>query len=271
MTATRLTRRDAYQIVTDRILAALEKGTVPWHQPWTSQLPANLLTRKPYRGVNVFVLRCSLHASPWWATYRQIEELAGHVRKGEHGSPVCFWKWLDKSEDNEEGQTDNQIRHFPLLRYYIVFNSEQCEGIEHHLPVGRPSPPEPIAAAETIVASMPNPPRIWHGGTRAAYSPQRDLVTIPALADFEDPEAYYSTLFHELAHGTGHSTRLNRPTIADACPFGDNNHSKEELTAEMAAAFLCSHAGIDNQTIDTSAHSGESDHAFRTKVTARSD
>lgn len=168
VTDNRLNHRDVYQIVTDRLLAALEKGTVPWHQPWRSQLPANLVTRKTYRGVNILVLGCMPFASPWWATYRQIEALGGHVRKGEHGSPVCFWKWPDRTDEEEE--TQDQVRHIPLLRHYTVFNSEQCQRIEHHLPVGQRSPAEPIAAAEAIVAGMPNPPRIQHRTLRAAIT-----------------------------------------------------------------------------------------------------
>jgi antirestriction protein ArdC len=248
----RLTRRDAYEIITSRILSALEKGTVPWHQPWTSQPPANLITRKAYRGVNAFVLSCSPYASPWWATYRQIEDLGGHVRRGEHGTPVCFWKWIEKEQAEQHNQIDPPADRMPILRYYIVFNSEQCQGIAHHLPVGIPGPTEAIAAAEAIAAGMPHPPRIQCRGGEASYSPRLDLVTIPALANFENPEAYHSTLFHELAHSTGHPTRLNRPSVSEACPFGSTNYSKEELVAEMAAAFLCGHAGISNSTIDSS-------------------
>ena len=209
----RLTRRDAYDIITSRILSALEKGTVPWHQPWASQPPANLITHKAYRGVNAFVLRCAPHASPWWATYREIEELGGHVRRGEHGTPVCFWKWIERDEEERaapQSPLEPPADRIPLLRYYIVFNSEQCQGIDHHLPAGRPSPGEPIAAAEAVVAGMPHPPRIQQGGREAAYSPQLDLVTIPSLADFENAETYHSTLFHELAHSTGHPSRLAR-------------------------------------------------------------
>ncbi len=118
-----LTRRNAYEIITSRIFAALEKGTVPWHQPWTSQPPANLVTKKPYRGVNVFVLRCTTFGSPWWSTYRQVQLLGGQVHKGERGCPVCFWKWIDKSNEGaseNESETDHSEQRIPLLRYYIV-------------------------------------------------------------------------------------------------------------------------------------------------------
>jgi len=101
-----------------------------------------------------------------------------------------------------------------------------------------------------IAEGMPSPPRIQHRSLQAAYHPPLDLVTIPPREDFDNPESYHSTLFHELAHSTGHPTRLNRPTLSDACPFGSTNYSKEELLAEMTAAFLCAHAGIENRTID---------------------
>jgi len=256
MDDTRLTRRNAYEIITARILAALERGTVPWHQPWTNQPPANLVTKKPYRGVNVFVLRSTTFASPWWATYRQVQLLGGQVPRGERSCPVCFWKWIDKSGENagrHQPEVDPSHQRIPLLRYYTVFNAEQRRGIARHLPPPRSALLQPIAAAERIVAGMPNPPRLQHRSLRAAYHPSLDLVTIPPVADFDDAEAYHSTLFHELAHSTGHPTRLNRPTLADACPFGTTNYSREELTAEMAAAFLCGHAGIANHTFDTSA------------------
>jgi antirestriction protein ArdC len=247
MSEDRFSRRDVYELVTSRILAALEKGVVPWHQPWTTQPPSNLVTKKAYRGVNVFLLSIQPHASPWWATYRQIETLHGHVRRGEHGTPVVFWKIMDK-EDQEE----QQERTFPLLRHYTVFNAEQCQGIERHLPPTKEAPAEPIAAAEAIVRDMPDPPTIRRG-LQAAYSPLVDEVMIPTLPDFESAEAYHSTLFHELAHSTGHSRRLDRPTLTEACPFGSTNYSKEELVAEMAAAFLCGYAGISNTTVDNSA------------------
>jgi len=179
----------------------------------------------------------------------------GHVRKGERGTPVCFWKWIDRTEDEASGdepEDEHSEQRIPLLRYYVVFNAQQCRGIDRRLPPPRTTTVEPIATAEAIVAEMPSPPRLQHRSMQAAYHPALDLVTIPALEDFEDAEAYHSTLFHELAHSTGHPSRLNRPTITDACPFGTTNYSKEELTAEMAAAFLCGHAGIENRTIDSS-------------------
>jgi len=256
MAEKRCIRKNVYEIVTTRILAALEKGTVPWQRPWTTHPPANLLTKKPYRGINVLVLRCAGFRSPWWLTYRQVQILGGHVRRGEHGSPVCFWKWVEKTpedqEDDDDGEPERLKFGIPLLRYYTVFNVEQCRGISRHLPPPKVSTVEPIAAAERIVDGMPRPPRIRHRTLQAAYHPSLDLVTIPGIEDFTEPEAYYSTLFHELAHSTGHHSRLNRPTVTDACPFGSTNYSKEELIAEMAAAFLCAHAGIENHTIDNS-------------------
>jgi len=250
----RLTRRDAYELITARILTALEKDTVPWHQPWTGQPPANLMTKKPYRGVNVLVLRCTTFASPWWATFKQVKLLGGYVRRGERGCPICYWQWPDRPEDDAvDEDADPPRRAIPLLRHYVVFNAEQCRGIARRLPPPRTTTVEPIAPAEAIVAEMPNPPRLQHRTLWPTYHIGLDLVTIPDLAEFDQPEEYYSTLFHELAHSTGHHSRLNRPTVTDARPFRLTNYSKEELTAEMAAAFLCGHAGIENNTVDNSA------------------
>jgi antirestriction protein ArdC len=191
------------------------------------------------------VLRCTPYASPWWATFKQIKELGGHVKREEHGTPVCFWKWLEPEEEDE--------KRIPLLRYYIVFNTEQCEGLDQHLPQGIKPPAAPLETAESIVTNMPHPPTIQHMNDEASYSPRRDSVTIPPIATFPQQAAYYSTLFHELTHSTGHASRLNRPSVLEACPFGSTNYSKEELIAEIGAAFLCAQAGIENQTVDNSA------------------
>ncbi len=246
------TRKDVYEIITSRILAALEQGTVPWHQPWTSQPPANLITRKPYRGVNVLLLGMQPVSSPWWATYRQVAELGGHVRKGEHGTPVVFWKWFDRGEEMADPEEGAPTQRPPILRYYTVFSADQCDGIAQHLPVGKSAPVEPIAEAEAIVAGMPNLPHI-EAGPHAAYSPPRDVVIIPDRDRFVGAEAYHATLFHELAHSTGHPTRLNRPTLTESTNFGSEVYTKEELVAELAASFLCAQAGITNRTLDNSA------------------
>lgn len=259
------TRPDVYQLITDRIIERLEAGDVPWQKPWRGgEPPQNLVTRKAYRGINVFLLTAAGFTSPYWLTYRQAESLGGHVKKGAKGYPVVFWKFLDymgagtettAGADQDGGGAGTRARGIPFLRYYTVFNLEQCEGIRAPKAAAGADhrPFTPIEACERIVAGMPNAPRIQHGEPQAYYRPGLDVVNMPARELFKGEEEYYSTLFHELTHSTGHESRLDRPTLTDACAFGSTNYSKEELVAEMGAAFLCGVAGIENRTVDNSA------------------
>jgi len=242
-----------YQVITDRIIALLEKGVVPWQQPWNCAelAPKNIVSKKPYRGINVFLLSAMRYSLPFWLTYKQAADLGGHVRKGERACPVVFWKWLDLRK--EDGKTER----VPMLRYYHVFNAAQCEGIavpELAQPVREHSP---IEAAESIVAAMPKKPEVKHGMARAYYSPSGDYVGMPSPDQFKTGEEYYSTLFHELTHSTGHESRLNRKGVSGTegnwSSFGSNPYAKEELVAEMGAAFLCGQVGIVERTIDNSA------------------
>ena len=194
------------------------------------------------------------YGSPYWLTYRQAKELNGHVRKGEHGTPVVFWKVITITREPGDGAEDAaeiQGRHSPFLRYYTVFNVEQCEGIT--APATERPAFNPITEAERIAASMPNPPALKHGGPLAFYRPATDVVQMPTREAFDNPEGYYSTLFHELTHSTGHKKRLDRATLTDLQPFGSTNYSKEELVAELGAPFLCAQGGIENATVNRSA------------------
>ena len=240
---------DAYKIINDKIMELLEAGTVPWKKPWqgSASLPKNLISKRGYRGVNLFMLACQPYSSPYWLTYKQATDLGGHVKKGEKSTPVIFWKMLDK--DDTDTATAVKI---PLLRYYSVFNADQCEDIT--------APPieevvnnfTPIERAEQIVSGMPMLPEIKHGGFRAYYSPSLDYIQLPKQFCFNSPEEYYSTSFHECVHATGHANRLARKSILEPSYFGSHEYSKEELVAEMGAAFLCGHAGIVNTTIENS-------------------
>lgn len=238
---------NTYDRITDRIIDLLNHGTVPWHKPWKAStgLPRNRVTHKPYRGINVFLLMSMSYESPHWLTFRQVTQLGGRVKKGEKSCPVVFWKQTT-IEDKESGEPQK----IPLLRVYHVFNVAQCEGIAD-------AATEPIAEATArpaeIVAQMPHPPAIKHGMTRAFYSPSDDEVGMPARGRFDSEAGYYTTLFHELIHSTGHETRLKRPSIMERNGFGSNPYCKEELIAEMGAAFLCGHAEIVERMIDNSA------------------
>ena len=240
----------AYEIITERILNLLEQGTVPWHKPWTGGgLAQNLVSQRPYRGINCFLLNISGYSSPYWATLNQINKKGGRVIKGQKSTPVVFWKWIE-IEDEETGEKVEK----PFLRYYRVFNLEQTEGLAAP-ESDKPKEIEftPIERCEKLIQAMPNKPLGQHKHQAAWYKPSLDLINMPRPETFESKEEYYSTFFHELAHATGHPSRLNRPTLTEMAPFGSTNYSKEELVAEMTSAMLCGVTGIENRTIDNSA------------------
>lgn len=240
-------KSDVYQIVTDRIIQLLEAGTVPWRQPWKGQPPQNLVSRKPYRGINVFLLNAARYASPFWLTFRQVQALGGKVKKGERSFPVVFWKVLKEEAESKEP------KRIAFLRYYSVFNATQCEGITLPPTENGVTTFEPMARCEQVVTEMPQRPAIRHGGNRACYSPVTDEISLPDGRAFTSPADYYSTLFHELTHATGHSSRLNRKEVAEPNRFGSDPYSREELVAEMGAAFLCGHCEIEQATLEQSA------------------
>ncbi|QDU98602.1 ArdC family protein [Lignipirellula cremea] len=251
--------RDLYQEVTDRILELLDAGTVPWRNPiqrgggqgW----PKNLDSGKRYRGINVFLLASMAWAkgygSDYWITFKQAQKANGAVRKGEKSSLVVFWKQY-ATKDRETGEEIT----IPVLKHYNVFNVEQCDGLQPpDAPTIDPNtvPFEPLDRAEAIVAGYRDKPSISHGGSRAFYRPRIDEIRIADPERFSDRENYYATLFHELVHSTGHSKRLNRGLDTNLTPFGSPDYSKEELIAEMGAAFLAAVAGISPPTIEQSA------------------
>lgn len=243
-----------YEKVTNTIVAALERGTVPWRKPWDSgiSLPINALSNRPYRGVNVFLLALSPYADHRWLTFNQVKERGGRVRQGEKSTTVVFWKrWELPAGDNVDSESRREV---PLLRHYNVFNVEQCEDLglpELYRPPDA-QPKERIERAELIVRSVPKPPRVVKGAS-AWYRPSDDLVSMPALERFKTADAYYGTLFHEFGHSTGHEGRLARPGVRGDIRFGSGEYGKEELVAEMASAFCCATVSLDNSLLDDSA------------------
>jgi len=251
---------NVYEIVTEKIVKLLEQGIVPWRRPWTSTgLPRNLVSKKPYRGINYFLLSASKYVSPFWLTMRQANELGGHVRKGEESTAVIFWKVEDSkqsSEDLNPEETNEKNRPRFLLRYYRVFNLEQCElpqSVIDKLPKIDTHQHDPIEAVEKILAGMPNPPEIVRAGSKAFYSPITDRVTLPPRELFISAEEEACTAAHELSHSTGHEKRLAREGITELAPFGSPVYSREELVAELSAAYLCAEAGISNAVIHNQA------------------
>lgn len=250
-------RPSIYQTVTDRIISSLKAGVIPWEKPWKSPrfaggpFPRNFFTGKPYRGINVMLLWSSDFSSPFWLTFKQAHELKGHIRKGETGTPIVFFKQLPHAEKDATSTDEDERTPFALCRY-TVFNVEQCDGLT--LPEIVPTDPAPEVNEDEICEGIVN---AWEkrptlrldsmAEYRAFYRPSTDSVHMPLRSRFVDTAHYYSTLFHELVHSTGHSSRLNR-TFGDR--FGDELYSKEELVAEMGAAFLCAIAGIANEHTD---------------------
>jgi antirestriction protein ArdC len=248
---------DVYAIVTEKIVNLLESGVVPWRRPWTSTgLPRNLITKKPYRGINHFLLSASKFVSPLWLTMRQANELGGSIRKGEESTIVTFWKVDDakqnETEDLDAEPKDERNRRRFVFRFYRVWNLEQCnlpQAVLDKLPKIETHQHDPIEAVEKIIAGMPNPPEIVRTGSKAYYSPITDRITLPPRELFESAAEDAATTLHELSHSTGHEKRLGREGITEVAPFGSAVYSREELVAELSAAFLCAEAGISNAVI----------------------
>ena len=248
---------DTYAIVTEKIINLLEQRIVPWRRPWSATgLPRNLVSKKPYRGINLFLLSATKYVSPFWLTMKQANQLGGSVRRGEHRQMVVFWR-VDQIPDGD-GESDAEQeagkktgRRF-VLRYYRLFNLEQCElppAVLDKLPKIETHQHDPIEAAEQIIAGMPNPPEIQRAGSKAFYSSITDRITLPPRELFISAEEEMATEFHEMSHATGSPKRLNRKSIAEAAPFGSPTYSFEEIIAEMSAAYLCAEAGISPAVI----------------------
>ena len=238
-------KRDVYQIVTDKIIELLEQGTIPWRQPWTaSGIPMNLVTKKPYRGINVFLLSSLNYKHNLFLTKKQLTDLSGIVKEGEKPYMVVFWKW---SEDyaTDTNKEKKEIRKPPVLRYYTVYNIDQCNGIPvKMIPPILTSKNDPLERCESIVLNMPHRPEIQHGGLLAFYHPVHDYINMPDMNEFIDSEHYYSVLFHELIHSTGHETRLARKEVMEKTHHSSVLYSAEELTAEIGSCYLNSLADI---------------------------
>jgi antirestriction protein ArdC len=240
-----------YQAVTDRIIASLKAGVIPWEKPWKTTsyegdaFPRNFRTGRPYRGINILLLWGGRFSSPFWLTYRQAQELGGAVRKGEKGTQIVFWKQLDGRKAVAADAEKEKERPPFVLCHYIVFNVEQCEGLKlPEVVASRPTVDDDIAACEALVASYKNGPALVRDNeheSRAFYRKATDSVHMPLRSRFVNAPHYYCTLFHELVHSTGHESRLAR-TFGER--FGDTDYSREELVAEMGAAFLCAMGGV---------------------------
>lgn len=239
-------KTDVYQTVTDKIIADLEKGELTWLKPWSAgNMDGRII--KPlrhngiaYSGINILMLwgaamECG-YLSPYWMTYKQAKELGAHVRKGERGNPVVYANTITKTEEQDDGTEEE--RTIPFMKAYTVFNVEQIEDLPAHYYV-KPEPvidpAERIEHADAFFAKLGAD--IRHGGNQAYYSGGTDHVQMPVFECFRSPEAYYATLAHELTHWTKHKSRLDREFSRKK--WGDEGYAREELVAELGAAFLC--------------------------------
>jgi antirestriction protein ArdC len=247
-------RTDLYTRVTDAILVDLEKGVRPWLQPWNAGHAAGPVSRplratgQSYKGINVLMLWSAAitnnFAAPIWMTFKQAKELNGTVRKGSKGSLVVYADRIARTEIGEDGQENERDIYF--MKGYVVFNVAQIDGLPPHYYAMAPSTLDPatrIEAADRFFAATSAD--IRHGGTQAYYAPESDYIQMPPFESFRDAESYCATLAHEMTHWTKHPTRLDRNFGRKR--FGDDGYAREELVAEIGAAFLCCDLGITPQ------------------------
>ncbi|OYU71671.1 MAG: antirestriction protein [Alphaproteobacteria bacterium PA2] len=245
-------RPDLYSRVTAQIVVDLQKGVRPWTRPWSTEHLAGRISRplrhnfQPYSGVNVLLLWSQAvakgYSAPIWMTFRQALDLGGHVRKGEQAATVVYANRMTRTESSDQGEALE--REVAFLKAYSVFNVEQVEGLPEAF---HPAPVEPLdpvarnAAADAFFAATGA--KIRHGGDKAYYAMGPDHVQMPVFESFVDPQAYYATLAHECTHWTRHPTRLDRDFGRQR--WGDEGYAREELVAELGAAFLCADLGLE--------------------------
>jgi antirestriction protein ArdC len=244
-----------YEETTNKVLELLKQGTVPWRQEWTNGGPMNLVSKKDYKGWNFFSLYIEGvvkgYKTPYWLTYNQATQLKGFVKKGEKASDVIYWQVKDYADVNDKDKEGKpKMKRYAILKEYKVFNIEQCENI----PQPKRNEFKDIIACNTIVEKYKDHPEIKHSSLSGAYYYEKDdVINMLFKGQFDLPEEYYSTLFHELTHSTGSKSRLDRLSK----PGYEYNHKegrgKEEMVDEFGSAFLCAMTGVSNKTINNSA------------------
>ena len=229
---------DIYAEITNRMIAEMEQGIIPWRKPWMAAGAAiSHTTGKPYSLLNQMLLG----RAGEWLTFKQVNAEGGYVRKGEKARFVVFWTWLDK-EDEETGE----VKQIPFLKYYNVFHIDQCEGIAAKHMQQNPNPASADETAENIITAYVQRSGVTiehREGDSAFYRPSTDSITLPLLKQFSETAEYYSTAFHEMVHSTGHASRLAR--LDSTAFFSGEAYSKEELVAEIGSASLVHHAGLE--------------------------
>ncbi len=246
-------RASLYDDITNRIIAELERGCVPWVQPWGTAaakaplaMPGNAATGRQYSGINVLILWGAVieHGFPGqsWLTFRQALSLGGNVRKGERGTTVVYAdRFIPDEEKKRARDTGEEAQAIPFLKRFTVFNTAQCENLPKSIAAAAPPPPADLIEprVEALIEATGIDFRI--GGNHAYYSPAHDYVQVPPPQAYFEPINWHRTALHELGHATGHSSRLDRDLTGS---FGSKKYAFEELVAEMNAAFCCASLGI---------------------------
>lgn len=245
-----MAKQSVYEIVTNQVIEAMEQGVVPWAKPWTAAGAHQNIEGRKYRGLNPLLLEISAMTKgfdqPYWMTMNQAGKKGGKVIKGSKSTIVTFYKVLEK--ENKEGELEQTM----LLRYFKVFNIEQVEGLDWKPPVLPGTDLEPVEIGEKVIAEMQNAPEITiKESNQAYYRPSTDQVVLPQLEQYGKAEDFYRVAFHELAHSTGHESRIGRGLKNG---FGSEKYAKEELIAELTSAMICQVTGIEAEIEQTAAY-----------------
>lgn len=252
MTATNSKFDFIYDKINNTIIEKLQAGKIPWQKPWNCiGAPCNPVTKTRYSGINLLMTMLSDFKSPYYLTANQIKANKGSWSG--KGTLIVYWCRKTGSKEVERDGKKETISYLQYLtpKYYYVWNEEQISGIDFSkFKIVQESETAlqswgHIETLEKIIADMPNAPAMFYKGSQACYSPSKDTVYMPEKETFKTLEGYYSTFLHELAHSTGHTTRLNRPELMDSCSFGSHAYSREELTAELSSTYLCAIGGIE--------------------------
>jgi antirestriction protein ArdC len=242
---------DIAQTITDKIISELEKGSTPWVKPWKRLrstpghgMPYNPVSGTIYSGMNHIWLSMmqGAYPSPYWLTLKHANQIGGHVKANEKGTPIVAFKIVRK-ETLVNGKKETSA--YPMIRHHYVYNVAQCEDITIPAMPVEPEPTfNPDSSVMALVDKLGLENGLTHGGDSAFYSPTRDFISMPAMAAFNSANGYHSTLLHESVHATGHKSRLDRDFSKR---FGDESYAFEELVAELGSAMLCAHCGIDGE------------------------
>ncbi len=250
---------DIYQKFTDLILDKLEQGVIPWKQPWHEMgMPANYLTKKPYKGINLWLLLSCGHHYPYYLTFKQANLLGGKIQKGAKSLPICYWNFAFRDKKTGKVIPEDRIAEYDLklvsrsgfLKEFKVFPIEQIEGIDWEFPeISKADTLPENGQCQKIYEEMLRAPELIHKGSSAYYRSDLDQITMPEKKLFASSEQYFGVLYHEMIHSTGHPSRLNRIGVSNPQQFASEEYSREELIAEMGAGFLNNYTRILDQNL----------------------